>query len=114
MRTHPIPPHISSANAANSFNNGPALKAASASSASALYLPRTAFRVSTSVTLTKPLVVACGASLSVDAGVTLTITAQPRLACPSRSPVGHCAVQTSTDWYRLVQTGTDWHRLASQ
>ena len=103
--SHPTrPPVAPTAHAADNpgFDNAPALTAASASGAPTLFLPNsnkkpwlgTAFRVSTSVTLTKPLVVACGASLSVDAGVTLTITAQPRLACrsgnkASASPPAH-------------------------
>eukprot|EP00887_Chlorella_sp_A99_P002430 scaffold10.g2430.t1 len=72
-----------------------AIGAASASSAATLlFLPSsarratTAYRVARSARLTKPLLVGCGARLEVAAGVTLTVTAQPRLFCAANKPIG--------------------------
>lgn len=72
-------------------DNAAAIERAASANAAYLYLPATAkrngqaqYRISRSVTLSKMLVASCGASFVIDAGVTLTITAQPRLACRSQ------------------------------
>lgn len=53
----------------------------------ALYIPlesgtsSSVIRISSSITISKPLVIPCGASFYVDSGKTLTITARPRSIC---------------------------------
>lgn len=58
-----------------------------------LYLGVQTYRVGSSVTLAKPIVAGCGARLQVDAGVTLTIAAPPRLWCNLQ--VGRSAADSS-------------------
>lgn len=69
-----------------STNDAPALAKAAAAYA-ALYFPllhgtsSTVYRIGSSLTLNSPLVVPCGVRLYLNTGVTLLLTAQPKVAC---------------------------------
>lgn len=69
------------------LNNAASQVTSAQGTGQALYIPlasgqsSSVLRISSSITISKPLVIPCGASFYVDSGKTLTITARPRSIC---------------------------------